>query len=158
MKSWAQEYELDENTVNALVAQGFKSRRALAKLTADLIEREFRELCLAQKLLLQEAVESLQAQQTESSTSKLSEGAEAAADINSSKLELADIPSPHEEYDLPAIPSPHEQYDLPKILSKREEEKILYGHYMNWTAIEEMLRISKADMGATSNPSRLMIT
>lgn len=158
MESWARENELEEDTVQALVAHGFKSRRALAKLTADLIKSEFPGLSLAQKLLLQEGVEFLQAQQTEPSNSTLSEGAEAAADNSSKKHDLPEIPSKLEEDDLTEIPSEDEEYDLPVIPSKLEEEKRLYGHYINWTVIDEMLRMSKADKGATSNPRRFTIT
>lgn len=60
VEDWAKEYEIEPGTIAALVEKGFKSRRSIAKISPDLIKKEFRSLMVAQQLLLAEAVEALQ--------------------------------------------------------------------------------------------------
>lgn len=58
--TWAKEFELTADTIDALAQKGFATKRTLAKLTPELIKAEFKKLSLAQLFMVQDACESLQ--------------------------------------------------------------------------------------------------
>ena len=60
LDSWAEEYELTEDTIKVIADKGFNSRRYISKLTVEIIKKECNGISVGQSLLLQEAVESLQ--------------------------------------------------------------------------------------------------
>ena len=59
LEQWATDFELEEDTVQSLASKGFKSKRSISKLTADLIKKEFKGLIMGQQLLLIDAVAEL---------------------------------------------------------------------------------------------------
>lgn len=61
VKAWGDSFELTADTLEALKQKGFSSKRSLSKLTVDVISKTqaFKQLPLAQFLLLQEACTSL---------------------------------------------------------------------------------------------------
>ena len=60
MKSWAENFELTDETMSTLAKKGFNSFKTISRLTGDILAKDFsKTLNSAQFLMLEEAVDSL---------------------------------------------------------------------------------------------------
>lgn len=60
IKDWSERHELEAETLQTLAEKGFKSKKTFAKLTPEVIKKEFKGLQLGQVYLLQDAIMELQ--------------------------------------------------------------------------------------------------
>ena len=60
LDKWTEEFELSADTLKFMADKGFNSMKTIRKLNPDLIKKEFKGLCVAQSLMLQDGVDSLQ--------------------------------------------------------------------------------------------------
>ena len=60
MDKWTEEFELSADTLKVMADKGFNSMKTIRKLNPDLIKKELKGLSVAQSLMLQDGVDSLQ--------------------------------------------------------------------------------------------------
>ena len=62
LDKWAEEFELSAETLKIMADKGFNSLKTISKLSPDIIKKELKGLSVAQSLMLQDGVDSLQPQ------------------------------------------------------------------------------------------------